>query len=424
MTVFAQNPAFAVAPKGRACPPFRAEHIGSLLRPPELLTERARFARGEIGQAELTAAEDAAVRGVIALQEELGFKFVTDGEYRRRSYHSFFYGKLGKLRIDTISGADAKGAQDAEKTGLSRGAQPAAMIGSRVQWTHPINAADVAFLKAGSQHPPKITIPGPCALHFRGGVAAVLASAYKDVDQFWSDIVEAFAAELNALAEAGCNYVQIDETAFAKFGDPDVQASLAARGDDWSGLFDKYIAVTNRPMVHIDAFGTVVLPIMLLLLRAPFLFGYAKPVPVNFRALRHPRVDTMLVAAAGPGMNLLLAMIAALGFHAVGYVPTTAAQWLADNLKNALLLNVVLAIFNLLPIPPLDGGRILSGVLPAALARSLSRVEPYGLLILIAVLFVLPLLGAQLGINLDPISRLIMTSTNAVIGIVLRLTGN
>jgi Zn-dependent protease len=147
-------------------------------------------------------------------------------------------------------------------------------------------------------------------------------------------------------------------------------------------------------------------------------------VPVNFRALRYPRVGTILVAAAGPGMNLLLATIAALAFHIVGYVPAPGAQWMAANLRNALILNVVLAIFNLLPIPPLDGGRILVGILPGVLARSLSRLEPYGLLILISLLFVLPLLGAQLGINLDPISRLIMTSTNAVVGIILRLTGN
>ena len=119
---------------------------------------------------------------------------------------------------------------------------------------------------------------------------------------------------------------------------------------------------------------------MLLLLRSPFLFGYAKPVPVNFRALRHPSMGTILVAAAGPGMNLLLATIAALGFHIVGYVPAPGAQWLAANLKAALLLNVILAIFNLLPIPPLDGGRILVGVLPGALARILSRAEPYGML--------------------------------------------
>jgi len=182
--------------------------------------------------------------------------------------------------------------------------------------------------------------------------------------------------------------------------------------------------VSFNPLVHIDPFGTVLLPIMLLMLRSPFLFGYAKPVPVNFSALRHPRLGTILVAAAGPGMNLLLATIAALAFHVVGYVPAPGAQWLAANLKNALLLNVILAIFNLLPIPPLDGGRILVGILPGALARIMSRAEPYGMLILIGLIFVLPLLGAQFGIRLDPISRILMTSTNAVIGIILWLTGN
>jgi Zn-dependent protease len=182
--------------------------------------------------------------------------------------------------------------------------------------------------------------------------------------------------------------------------------------------------VSFNPLVHIDPFGTVVLPLMLLMLRSQFLFGYAKPVPVNFRALRHPRLGTILVAAAGPGMNLLLATIAALAFHIVGYIPAPGAQWLAANLKNALLLNVILAIFNLLPIPPLDGGRILVGILPGALARIVSRAEPYGMLILIGLIFVVPLLGAQFGINLDPISRILMMSTNAVIGIILWLTGN
>ena len=182
--------------------------------------------------------------------------------------------------------------------------------------------------------------------------------------------------------------------------------------------------VSFNPLVHIDPFGTVVLPVMLLMLRSPFLFGYAKPVPVNFRALRRPRLGMILVAAAGPGMNLLLATIAALGFHVVGYVPAPGAQWLAANLMNALVLNVILAIFNLLPIPPLDGGRILVSVLPGSLARLVSRAEPYGLLILVGLIVVLPLLGARLGINLDLISRLIVTSTNAVLGIILRLTGN
>ncbi len=231
-----------VASKPVSKPPFRAEHIGSLLRPPDLMAQRARFSRGEIGQSDLTAAEDRAIRDAIRLQEQAGFKFVTDGEFRRRSYHSFFYRQLGTLSIDTIAGADAVGATN----GGGRGAQPMALIGSRVQWTHPINAADAAFLKANSECLPKVTIPGPCALHFRGGDAAVTATAYTDVDLFWSDIVEAFTRELHALAEAGCRYVQIDETAFAKFGDPDVVAMLAARGDDWNKLIDKYIDVTNR----------------------------------------------------------------------------------------------------------------------------------------------------------------------------------
>jgi 5-methyltetrahydropteroyltriglutamate--homocysteine methyltransferase len=242
VNVSAHSASNAVAAK----PPFRAEHIGSLLRPPKLMRERARFAKGEIDRAALAAAEEEAIGDAIRLQERLGFKFVTDGEFRRRSYHSFFYGALGQLRIDTIGGADALGAHGGGNGEGGRGAQPLAIIGSRVQWRHPINGPDVAFLKAHSKRWPKITIPGPCALHFRGGDAAVTASAYKDVDQFWSDTVEAFTRELHALAAAGCRYVQIDETAFAKFGDAAVQASLAARGDDWSALIDKYIAVTNQ----------------------------------------------------------------------------------------------------------------------------------------------------------------------------------
>jgi len=223
-------------------PPFRAEHIGSLLRPTALLEQRTRFARGEISQTDLIATEDAAISDALALQERIGLRFATDGEFRRRSYHSFFYQQLGDLSIDTVAGMDARGAPDDG----GRGVQPVALIKSRVRWTHPINVADFNFLKSRTKLLPKITIPGPCALHFRGGDAAVLAFAYRDIGQFWDDTIEAFNKELTALAGAGCRYVQIDETAFAKFGDPDVQAALAARGDDWSSLIDTYIAVTNR----------------------------------------------------------------------------------------------------------------------------------------------------------------------------------
>ena len=231
-------------------PPFRAEHIGSLLRPQSLLDLRAKLTRGEADRSALTAAEDAAIKDALALQQRVGFKFATDGEFRRRSYHSYFYRQLGEISIDTVGGEEAKGAAGGN---LSRGAQPLARIGSRVQWTKPINVGDFNFLKAHTPLTPKITIPGPCALHFRGGDAAVLASAYKDVGQFWDDTIEAFGKELSALAQAGCTYVQIDETAFAKFGDPDVQAQLKARGDDWSALIDKYIAVTNQILSNAPA---------------------------------------------------------------------------------------------------------------------------------------------------------------------------
>src|SRR6202050_2028853 len=219
-------------------PPFRAEHIGSLLRPSYLLDLRVRFARGEAGRDELAAAEDRAIKEALALQEGVGLKVATDGEFRRRSYHSFFYSQLGDITIDVTGAASGQAGTRAD--------QPVSLINSRVVWTKPIEVADFQFIEANTRLLPKITIPGPCALHYRGGDAAVLASAYKDVDQFWDDIVVAFGKELTALARAGCRYIQIDETAFAKFGDPEVQAALAARGDDWNALIDKYIAVTNR----------------------------------------------------------------------------------------------------------------------------------------------------------------------------------
>jgi Zn-dependent protease len=192
-------------------------------------------------------------------------------------------------------------------------------------------------------------------------------------------------------------------------------------GDDTAWKLGR---VSFNPFKHIDPMGTILLPGILLLMHSPFLFGYAKPVPVNFRALRNPRADMIWVAAAGPAINIVLAIVAALAFHLVGYLPLTAARWTAENLKNALIINAVLAVFNLLPLPPLDGGRIAVGVLPNALALPLARLEPYGILILIAVLFILPMLGQNLGIDLSFVSRLVSISTGIVINAILGLTGN
>jgi methionine synthase II (cobalamin-independent) len=168
----------------------------------------------------------------------VGLRLATDGEFRRRSYHSYFYGQLGDVTPDALPENEAHSG--------GRAAQPRAVINSKLRWVKPIHVNDFRLIQSLTKAVPKITVPGPCALHFRGGDAALTATAYRDVDEFWDDIVRAYRSELVALAEAGCTYVQIDETAFAKFGDADVQAQLKARGDDWAALIDRYIAITNR----------------------------------------------------------------------------------------------------------------------------------------------------------------------------------
>ena len=182
--------------------------------------------------------------------------------------------------------------------------------------------------------------------------------------------------------------------------------------------------VSFNPIRHIDPFGTLIMPAILLMSHSPFLFGYAKPVPVNFRALNNPRIGMVLVALAGPATNIALALVAAAAFHALDLLPDNAAQWVGDNLKNALVINVILAIFNMMPIPPLDGGRVAVGLLPRALAAPLSRLEPFGMLILIGLLILLPLAGSQFGLNLDVISAILRTMTGYVIRLILIVTGN
>jgi Zn-dependent protease len=179
-----------------------------------------------------------------------------------------------------------------------------------------------------------------------------------------------------------------------------------ANGDDTASRLGR---VSFNPLKHIDPVGTILLPGILLLAHSPFLFGYAKPVPVNFRALHNPRRDMVLVAAAGPATNIALAVLAALGFHLLGYLPANIVQWVAENLKNAIILNV---------------GRIAVGLLPNVLAFPLSRLEPYGMTILIGVIIVLPLLGSQTGIDLSFVSHLISSCTETAITLILKLTGN
>jgi len=182
--------------------------------------------------------------------------------------------------------------------------------------------------------------------------------------------------------------------------------------------------VTFNPFKHVDPFGTIILPAMLILVRSPFLFGYAKPVPVNFRRLNHPRRNMVWVALAGAGTNILLAIVSALLAYGLGLMPPGAAVWARDNLGNSILINVVLCVFNMLPLPPLDGGRVAVGLLPDALALPLARLERYGILILLLFLFLLPYVGEQTGLNLNVLGWLIGVPAEALYNFILTITGH
>ena len=182
--------------------------------------------------------------------------------------------------------------------------------------------------------------------------------------------------------------------------------------------------VTANPLKHIDPFGTVILPAMLILLRSPFLFGYAKPVPVNFRRLDRPRRDMVWVALAGPGTNVLLAIVSGFLIYSLPMFPTSAAGWLKLNLENSIVINVVLCVFNMLPLPPLDGGRVAVGLLPEALALPLARLERYGMLILLLFLFLLPFVGQQTGLNLNMLAWVIGVPAEALYNFIVMITGH
>ena len=158
--------------------------------------------------------------------------------------------------------------------------------------------------------------------------------------------------------------------------------------------------VSFNPLVHIDMFGTVILPLLLLYLGG-FIFGYAKPVPVTVNNLRNPRRDMILVAAAGPAANIILAIVGAVLVPLILILPEFAGSWLARNISNLILLNCLLAVLNMLPLPPLDGSKVVFGLLPPHLAREYGRIAPYGIFILVGIVFILPMLGRTVGLNLD-----------------------
>ena len=222
--------------------PFRAEHIGSLVRPTALVLARKEFEAGRIDQSALRAIEDEAIRQVVALQESVGLQVVTDGEFRRGTYSDSF--TTQGIRGVSVELTEEEGWKSSTTHG-HRMARRIPRVVERIQWNGPQNARDFSYLKSVSNRVGKITLPGPGYIHYRAGRQHISQDIYPNLDAFWSDLVAAYHQELQALADAGCTYVQIDETSLVKLGDARVRELLAARGDDWQTLLPTYIDAVN-----------------------------------------------------------------------------------------------------------------------------------------------------------------------------------
>lgn len=181
--------------------------------------------------------------------------------------------------------------------------------------------------------------------------------------------------------------------------------------------------LTLNPIRHVDPVGTVLLPGMLIATGAPFLFGWAKPVPVNFGRLRRPRPDMVFVAAAGPGTNIILAIVSGLLLHLTVNAPDPSREWFQTMLVTSIQFNVILAIFNMIPLPPLDGGRVAVGLLPLPAARALAGLEKYGMFILLGAVVALPVLGSYIGVDLNILAWTILPLKDAVVQWIAVLTG-
>ncbi len=228
-------------------PPFRFEHVGSLLRPPGVLEARRRHAGGEISAVELRAEEDRAITAAIGQQERIGLRSITDGEFRRAYFHLDFLQQLAGVSV--TGGIAANPNARPSKDGFT---PPKLSVTGKLRHVRPIQVADFQFLQSHTRQTPKVSIPSPTMVHFRGGRAAIDIEAYPDLDPFFEDLAQCYRDEIAALYAAGCRYLQLDDTNLAYLCDPRMRAAAAERGDDPNELPRRYAelinaALKNRP---------------------------------------------------------------------------------------------------------------------------------------------------------------------------------
>ena len=229
----------------RTTPPFRADHVGSLLRPPGLLAAREDFAAGRLPAGQLRAVEDAAIADVVTMQENVGLQSATDGEFRRASWHMDFIYQLGGISKapGNLAVKFHNAAGDIEFTPAS------ILVDSKVRLDDTIFASDFRYLQSVvTTAVPKLTVPSPNMVHYRGGPASIDPSVYPDIEQFWADLAAAYADEVARVAELGCRYLQFDDTSLAYLNDPAQRAEIAARGEDAEHLHLRYIKQVNTAL--------------------------------------------------------------------------------------------------------------------------------------------------------------------------------
>jgi 5-methyltetrahydropteroyltriglutamate--homocysteine methyltransferase len=232
----------------RTTPPFRADHVGSLLRPPELRKARDDRAAGRISAEELRAIEDTAIASVVQMQRDVGLQTATDGEFRRTTWHMDFIYQLGGIGSATDENLKV---QFFNQDGTLEFTSAALRVNRRVALDHTIFGDDFEYLKGltdGTASTPKLTIPSPSMVHYRGGPAAIDPNVYPDVEQFWSDLSAAYADQVRRVAELGCTYLQFDDTSLAYLNDPAQRKLLTDRGDDAEHMHLRYIRQINAAL--------------------------------------------------------------------------------------------------------------------------------------------------------------------------------